>query len=65
MSQEKVLKALEGYGLTQLDSRIYLFISKTGLQKGHDLSSGLKITKQQLYRSLKTSAEQRNGKCHS
>ena len=54
MSQEKVVKTLESFGLTQLDSQIYLFLSKTGLQKGRDLTSGLKITKQQLYRSLKT-----------
>ena len=54
MSQEKLIKTLVSFGLTQLDSQIYLFLSKTGLQKGRDLTSALKITKQQLYRSLKT-----------
>jgi hypothetical protein len=33
---------------------VYLYLSIKGLQKGHDLISGLNITKQQLYRSLKT-----------
>ena len=54
MSHERVLKTLVGLGLTQQDSQVYLFLSKKGLQRGRDLISGLKITKQQLYRSLKT-----------
>jgi sugar-specific transcriptional regulator TrmB len=54
LSQERVLKTLVGLGLTQHDSQVYLFLSKKGLQRGRDLISGLKITKQQLYRSLKT-----------
>ena len=54
MSQERLLKTLVSFGLTQQDSQVYLFLSKTGLRRGRDLSTGLKITKQQLYRSLKT-----------
>ena len=54
MSHERVLKTLVDLGLTQQDSKLYLFLSKKGLQRGRDLISGLKITKQQLYRSLKT-----------
>jgi sugar-specific transcriptional regulator TrmB len=54
LSQERVVKTLVSFGLTQQDSQVYLFLSKKGLQKGRDLTSGLKITKQQLYRSLKT-----------
>ena len=54
MSQEQVLKALVGLGLTRLDSQVYIYLAKKGRpQKGQDLSKGLNIQKQQLYRSLK------------
>jgi sugar-specific transcriptional regulator TrmB len=54
LSQERALKTLVELGLTQQDSQVYLFLSKKGLQRGRDLTSGLKITKQQLYCSLKS-----------
>jgi sugar-specific transcriptional regulator TrmB len=48
-----VLKTLVGLGLTRLDSQVYIYLAKRGPQKGQDLSKGLKVQKQQLYRSLK------------
>ena len=53
MSQEQVLKTLSGLGLTRLDSQVYIFLAKKGPQQGRDLLKGLKMQRQQLYRSLK------------
>ena len=53
MSQEQVLKTLLDLGLTRLDSQVYIYLAKKGPQKGRDLLKGLRIQRQQLYRSLK------------
>jgi sugar-specific transcriptional regulator TrmB len=53
MSQEKVLKALEGLGLEKADSQVYIFLGKKGPQKGKEISKALKISKQRLYLTLK------------
>ncbi len=54
LSQDQVLKTLIGLGLTKLDSQVYIYLAKKGPQKGLEVSRGLKVQKQQLYRSLKT-----------
>ena len=53
MSQETVLNTLVNFGLTQIEAQIYIFLAKKGPQKGRDIRKALKITKQQLYPSLK------------
>jgi sugar-specific transcriptional regulator TrmB len=53
LDKARAVEMLVGLGLTQLDSLVYLFLSKKGLQKGREIATGLKITKQQLYRSLR------------
>jgi len=53
LSQEEILKTLIGFGLSRLDSDIYLFIAKKGLVKASDITKGLNTQKQPLYRSLK------------
>ena len=53
LSQERVFKTLMDLGLSQLDAQVYVFLAKRGLQKGQDIAQGLKIHKQQIYRSLK------------
>ncbi len=53
MSQEKVLKTLGDFGLTTLDSKVYVYLAKSGPKKGNEISKAVKIQKQQLYRSLK------------
>jgi sugar-specific transcriptional regulator TrmB len=35
-----------------MDSRVYLFLAKRGLQQARDIAKSLKMNKQQLYRSL-------------
>jgi sugar-specific transcriptional regulator TrmB len=52
-SQDQILKTLLGLGLTRLDSQVYIYLAKKGPQGGQNLSKGLKVQKQQLYRSLK------------
>jgi CBS domain-containing protein/sugar-specific transcriptional regulator TrmB len=54
LSQERVLKTLLDIGLTRTDSQVYMFLAKTGPQKARDIFKGLKMSKPQLYRSLKT-----------
>ncbi|HLN89599.1 MAG TPA: helix-turn-helix domain-containing protein [Candidatus Binatia bacterium] len=53
MRQEKLLKALVSFGLTEVDAKIYLLLAIEGTQKGRNLAKVLKLRKQQLYRSLK------------
>jgi HTH-type transcriptional regulator, sugar sensing transcriptional regulator len=52
-TQDQVLKTLQDLGLTRLDSQIYIYLSKKGSQKGAEISKGLKVQKQPLYRCLK------------
>jgi CBS domain-containing protein/sugar-specific transcriptional regulator TrmB len=54
LSQERALKVLLDIGFTRMDSQVYMFLAKKGPQKGRDIFKGLKISKPQLYRSLKT-----------
>jgi sugar-specific transcriptional regulator TrmB len=53
MSQEQVLKTLENLGFDQVDAQIYVYLAKKGLQKASDVCKALKLTKQQLYPSIK------------
>jgi sugar-specific transcriptional regulator TrmB len=53
LSRDEVLTTLVSFGLTQMDAKIYVFLAKRGAQKGRDIRKALKITKQQLYPSLK------------
>ena len=53
MSLERVLRTLEGFGLTRRDAEVYVYLAKAGPRKGRDLTTGLKMTKQQLYPILK------------
>jgi sugar-specific transcriptional regulator TrmB len=47
-----VLKALEGFGLSRVESEVYVYLAKIGPSTAKALSSGLGITKQQLYTTL-------------
>ena len=53
MSQDKVLKTLTTLGLTRLEAKVYLYLSKRGPQKAGDTAKALKLAKQQLYPTLK------------
>jgi sugar-specific transcriptional regulator TrmB len=53
LSAEEVLKKLVSLGLTRIDAKIYVYLAKRGAQKGRDIRKALRLTKQQLYPSLK------------
>jgi sugar-specific transcriptional regulator TrmB len=48
-----VLKKLIGLGLKQTDAKIYVYLAKKGALKGRDIRKALRLTKQQLYPSLR------------
>ena len=53
MSQEKVFRTLSDLGLTHLDTKVFIYLSKKGPRKGIEISKALRVQKQPLYRSLK------------
>lgn len=54
MSLERVLRALESFGIKRCDAEVYVYLAKIGPSKAKDLSSGLRMAKQQLYPALKS-----------
>jgi len=54
LDQESALKALVELGLSPIDAKVYLLLTKRGPKKGKELLEVLKINRQQLYRSLKS-----------
>jgi len=57
LSFELVVETLVGFGFKPIDAQVYIFLAKKGPQRGKDLVNSLKITKQQLYPSLKNLQE--------
>jgi len=53
LSQEQVLKALANLGFDQVDAQVYVYLAKKGMQKGSEICKAVKLTKQQLYPSIK------------
>lgn len=53
MSREIVYSTLAKLGFTDTDTKVYICLAKKGPQKGKDLSTSLKMTRQQLYPCLK------------
>ena len=53
MSLERMLDTLVRLGLTLTEAQAYVFLAKNGPHKGKELANTLRITKQQLYRSLR------------
>lgn len=53
MSLERIFKALVSLGLSQIDARVYIFLALIGPKKPLGIVKDLKISKQQIYRSLK------------
>jgi sugar-specific transcriptional regulator TrmB len=54
LSLERVLKTLEGFGLSRIDAEVYVYLAKKGPKKAVELTNALQIAKQQLYPSLKS-----------
>ena len=53
MSQEQVLKMLSNLGFDQADAKVYVYLAKKGMKKAIEIRKATKLTKQQLYPSLK------------
>lgn len=47
-----MLKTLESFGLSRVESEIYVYLAKVGPCKAEDLSIGLRKTKRQVYPAL-------------
>ncbi len=57
MSLERVLRTLEGLGLSHLESEVYVYLAKAGPSQIKDLGNGLRMTKQQLFQVLRSLKE--------
>lgn len=53
MSKDWMHKILVDLGLRELDAEVYVFLAISGPQEAKDIAIGLKLYRQQLYRSLK------------
>jgi sugar-specific transcriptional regulator TrmB len=53
LSEEQVLNTLTNLGFDAVDAKVYVFLAKKGTKKASDICNALKLTKQQLYPSLK------------
>lgn len=53
MGLERVKKTLVGFGFTKTEAEVYIYLAKAGPQRGSDITSALRMTKQQLYPALK------------
>jgi len=52
MSLERVLNTLESFGLSRVESEVYVYIAKAGPSRLKDLSNALRMTKVQLHSTL-------------
>ena len=48
-----MLKTLANLGFDQIDAQVYVYLAKRGVQKASEIRKAAKLTKQQLYPSLK------------
>ena len=48
-----MLKTLANFGFDQVDAQVYVYLAKKGMQKASEIRKAAKLTKQQLYPSLK------------
>lgn len=53
MSLERVFKALVSLGLSEPDARVYVYLALKGSTKTESIVDNLKISRQQIHRSLK------------
>ena len=53
MSLERVFKALVSLGLSETDARVYVYLALKGPTEAGSIVDNLKMSRQQIYRSLK------------
>jgi sugar-specific transcriptional regulator TrmB len=59
LNLELLIETLVELGFKLTDAQVYIFLAKKGPRRGKDLVNSLRITKQQLYPSLKNLKERR------
>ena len=52
MTEDKITPLLRGFGLTEKESEVYVFLAKSGVQKAGEVSKRLRMHKAQVYRIL-------------
>lgn len=53
MSKERIIKALKGLGLSNIDSQVYIFLAKQGPHKLREIALALNLHERKVDRSLK------------
>ena len=53
LKKKDVIKALRDFGLTENESKVYIFLAKRGIIKAGEISNSLKMHKAQVYHILK------------
>ena len=59
LSFELLMETIVDFGFKPIDAQVYIFLAKKGPKRGKDLINSLRITKQQLYPSLRNLKERR------
>ena len=52
MSLERILRTLEGLGLSRVESEVYVYLAKSGPSKTKEIGAGLRMTQRQVYSTL-------------
>jgi sugar-specific transcriptional regulator TrmB len=53
LSKQRIIKALEGLGLMQVDAQIYIFLAKDGPHTLQEIMDAVNLQESKVYRSLK------------
>jgi sugar-specific transcriptional regulator TrmB len=53
LSKERIIKALKGLGLTEVDAQVYVFLAKNGPHKMREIALALNLSERKVDRSLR------------
>ena len=53
MSKKRIIRALEGLGLTQVDAQVYIFLAINGPHKEKEIMRILELQEREVHHSLK------------
>ena len=53
MSKERIIKALKGLGLSNIDTQVYIFVAKEGSHRIGEIALALNLPEEKVDRSLK------------
>ena len=52
LSKERIIKALKGLGLSNIDARVYIFLANSGPNTEKEIVDNLQILEEKIYHSL-------------